>query len=77
MIPRWDECGLRWFCCASFEITQTHLVRWRLWPGQSIRLGEVIPAKRGGSMSAITEDSLAFGTVMVIERTLFLPLHFA
>jgi len=31
-----------------FEVTEEHLARRRLWPGQSIRLGEGIPAQMGG-----------------------------
>ena len=48
LVPEWDGYGSRLFCRPSFEVAETHLVRRRLWPGQSIRMGEVIPAERPG-----------------------------
>jgi hypothetical protein len=43
-----DEYGSRIFCLPSFEVTATHLVTKRIWPGQSVKLGEFIPAFAGG-----------------------------
>lgn len=47
-VPEWDEYGSRLFCRPSFEVTETHLVRRRLWPGQTLKIGEIIPAERTG-----------------------------
>ena len=47
-VPEWDDYGSRLFCRPSFEVTETHRVRRRLWPGQSIRVGEGVPAQWGG-----------------------------
>jgi hypothetical protein len=48
LVPEWDFYGYRLFCRPVFEVSEEHLVRWRLWPGQSIRVGEGIPAQMGG-----------------------------
>jgi hypothetical protein len=48
LVPEWDFYGYRLFCHPVFEVTEQHLVRRRLWPGQSIRVGEGIPAQMGG-----------------------------
>jgi hypothetical protein len=48
MVAEWDDYGSRLFCRPSFEVTETHLFRRRLWPGQSIRVGQVIPPERDG-----------------------------
>jgi hypothetical protein len=45
-VPEWDNSRL--FCRPAFEVVETHLIRYRLWPGQSIRVGWVMPAERGG-----------------------------
>jgi hypothetical protein len=47
-VREWDSYGLRFFCRPSFEVTGTHRVRRRLWPGQTYRLGGGIPAQLGG-----------------------------
>jgi hypothetical protein len=47
-VPEWDFGGDRLFCAPVFEVTEQHLVRRRLWPGQSIQVGEGIPAQLGG-----------------------------
>ena len=47
-VREWDGYGSRLFCRPSFEITETHRVRRRLWPGQTYRLGEGVPAQWGG-----------------------------
>jgi len=47
-VPEWDDYGSRLFCRPSFEVTETHRIRLRLWPGQRIRVGEGVPAQRGG-----------------------------
>jgi len=47
-VPEWDEFGSRLFCRPSFEVTATHRVRRRLWPGQKIEVGGGIPAQMGG-----------------------------
>ena len=47
-VPEWDFGGYRLFCGPVFEVTEEHLVRRRLWPGQSLRVGEGIPAQLGG-----------------------------
>jgi hypothetical protein len=47
-VPEWDFGGYRLFCGPVFEVTEQHLVRQRLWPGQSIQVGEGIPAQLGG-----------------------------
>ncbi len=47
-VPEWDEYGSRLFCRPSFEVTETHLVRRIVWPGQSIWVGQVVPPERGG-----------------------------
>ena len=48
LVREWDEYGSRLFCRPSFEVTETHRVQRRLWPGQSIRVGEGVPAQMGG-----------------------------
>jgi hypothetical protein len=45
VVPEWSR--LRPFCRRSFEVTETHLVRHRLWPGRTVELGEAIPAQNG------------------------------
>jgi hypothetical protein len=45
-VPEWDDSRL--FCRPAFEVVETHLIRRRLWPGQSLRVGGVMPAERGG-----------------------------
>jgi hypothetical protein len=47
-VPEWDFYGYRLFCRPVFEVTEEHLASRRLWPGQSIRVGEGIPAQMGG-----------------------------
>ena len=47
-VPEWDFSGYRLFCRPAFEVTDEHRVRWRLWPDQSIQVGEGIPAQLGG-----------------------------
>lgn len=47
-VPEWDFGGYRLFCAPAFEVTDEHLVRRQLWPGQSIQVGEGIPAQLGG-----------------------------
>jgi hypothetical protein len=47
-VPEWDFGGYRLFCAPAFEVSEQHLVRRRLWPGQSIPVGEGIPAQLGG-----------------------------
>jgi len=47
-VREWDGYGSRLFCRPSFEVTETHRVRRRLWPGQTYRLGEGVPAQQGG-----------------------------
>jgi hypothetical protein len=46
VVPEWDDSRL--FCRTAFEVVETHLIQRRLWPGQSIRVGWVMPAERGG-----------------------------
>ena len=48
LVPEWDFYGYRLFCRPVFEVTEEHLASRRLWPGQSIRVGEGIPAQMGG-----------------------------
>ena len=48
LVPEWDDYGSRLFCRPSFEVTETHLVRKRLWPGQTYRVGWGVPALWGG-----------------------------
>jgi hypothetical protein len=48
LVPEWDFYGYRLFCRPVFEVSEEHLVRRRLWPGQSIRVGGGIPAQMGG-----------------------------
>lgn len=48
LVPEWDIYGYRLFCRPVFEVTEQHLVRRRLWPGQSIQVGEGIPAQMCG-----------------------------
>ncbi|HKF52458.1 MAG TPA: hypothetical protein VKB26_09115 [Candidatus Acidoferrales bacterium] len=47
-VPEWDSYGYRLFCRPAFEVTEQHLVRQRLWPGQSLYVGERIPGQLGG-----------------------------
>lgn len=47
-VPEWDMYGFRLFCRPVFEVTGEHLARRRLWPGQSIWIGEGIPGQMGG-----------------------------
>jgi hypothetical protein len=47
-VPEWDFYGYRLFCRPVFEVTEQHLVRRRLWPGQGVQVGEGIPAQLGG-----------------------------
>jgi len=47
-VPEWDDFGLRLFCRPSFEVSETHLVRRLIWPGQSIHVGQVVPPERNG-----------------------------
>jgi len=47
-VPEWDFGGYRLFCRPVFEVTEEHRVRRRLWPGQSVQVGEGIPAQLGG-----------------------------
>jgi hypothetical protein len=46
-VPEWSEFGTRLFCRPSFEVTETHLVRRRLWPGRSVELGWAVPSQSG------------------------------
>ena len=46
-VPEWDYSS-RLFCHPAFEVSEEHLARHRLWPGQGIRFGEGIPAQMGG-----------------------------
>jgi hypothetical protein len=48
MVPEWDFYGYRVFCRPAFETTDQHLVRRRLWPGQSIAVGSGTPGQLGG-----------------------------
>lgn len=48
LVPEWDLYGYRLFCRPAFEVSEEHLARRNLWPGQSIRVGEGIPAQMGG-----------------------------
>ncbi len=48
VVTEWGAYGSRLFCRPSFEVTETHLVRRRLWPGESISVGGVVPAQRPG-----------------------------
>lgn len=47
-VPEWDFYGSRLFCRPAFEVSEEHLARRRLWPGQSIEVGEGIPGQMGG-----------------------------
>jgi hypothetical protein len=47
-VPEWDFDGYRLFCRPVFEVTEEHRERRRLWPGQSVQVGEGIPAQLGG-----------------------------
>jgi hypothetical protein len=47
-VREWDGYGSRLFCRPSFEVTETHRVRRRLWLGQTYPLGEGVPAQWGG-----------------------------
>ena len=47
-VPEWDFGGYRLFCRPVFEVTEQHVAPLRLWPGQSVRVGEGIPAQLGG-----------------------------
>jgi hypothetical protein len=47
-VPEWDFSGYRLFCAPVFEVSEEHLMNWRLWPGQSLPIGEGIPAQLGG-----------------------------
>lgn len=47
-VPEWDFDGYRLFCRPAFEVTDEHVVRTRLWPGQSLYVGEGIPGQLGG-----------------------------
>ena len=47
-VPEWDNYGSRIFCRPSFEVTETHRVRRRFWPGQTYRVGDGVPAQWGG-----------------------------
>gem|GEM_PF-4755484 len=47
-VPEWGFGGYRLFCRPVFEVTEEHRVRRRLWPGQSVQVGEGIPAQLGG-----------------------------
>ena len=47
-VPEWDFSGYRLFCAPAFEVSEEHLVKRRLWTGQSIPIGEGIPAQLGG-----------------------------
>jgi hypothetical protein len=48
IVPEWDFSGYRLLCRPVFEVTDQYVVPLRLWPGQSIRVGEGIPAQLGG-----------------------------
>jgi hypothetical protein len=48
LVPEWDFYGYRLFCRPAFEVSEEHLARHRLWPGQSIWVGGGIPAQVGG-----------------------------
>ena len=47
-VPEWDFVGYRLFCRPVFEGAEQHVAHLRLWPGQSISVGEGIPAQLGG-----------------------------
>jgi hypothetical protein len=47
VVPEWCEYGSRLFCRSSFEVTDTDLVRRRLWPGLSVGIGFAVPAQSG------------------------------
>lgn len=47
-VPEWDFGGYRLFCRPVFEVTDQHVVSQRLWPGQSLYVGEGIPGQLGG-----------------------------
>ena len=64
-------------CFAVFEVTQEHRARRRVWPGQSIDVGEGIPAQRGASTLETLADSRCFCTGIMIGSTLFLAHHFS
>jgi len=46
-VPEWSEFGTRLFCRPSFEVSETHLVRRRLWPGHNLEFAGAIPAQSG------------------------------
>ena len=48
IVPEWDFYGYRLFCRPAFEVSDEHRVRHRLWPGESIQVGEGVPAQIGG-----------------------------
>jgi hypothetical protein len=45
-VPEWDDSRL--FCHPAFEVVETHLILRRLWPGQSLPVGGIMPAERSG-----------------------------
>lgn len=47
-VPEWDFYGSRLFCRPAFEVSEERLARRRLWPGQSIEVGEGVPGQMGG-----------------------------
>jgi hypothetical protein len=46
VVTEWDDS--RFFCRPAFEVVETRLVQRWLWPGQSIPVGWIMPAERGG-----------------------------
>jgi hypothetical protein len=48
LVPEWDLYGGSLFCRPAFEVTGEHLAERRLWPGQSMKVGQGIPGMMGG-----------------------------
>jgi hypothetical protein len=46
-VPEWSVDGSRFFCRPLFEVTGTHLVERRLWPGHAMQFGWVAPVQSG------------------------------
>jgi hypothetical protein len=72
-VPEWDDYGSRLYCRPSFEVTETHRVRRKLWPSRTYRVGEGIPAQWGGFHVGTKVGSQYFPMGITTRPARFLP----
>jgi hypothetical protein len=75
-VREWDGYGSRLFCRPSFEVTETHRVPRRLWPGQTIVSVREYPRNGEAFTSGTKLGSQYFSMRMMTKTVRFLPRFF-